>query len=468
MNMKSVYVCVFFLSYTSVNSVSLEESIIAADQNNKEWSAEQTDKESSAEKYSMHKKMFLPSLEGYFNSSRKKSDRVEKQNIGGNWSQLNKEDGVGADTQMGIRLRQNLFNGFSTINNMKAAENESNAAIHKLKANEQKLVLKVIEAYTNVWLGTKKVDALRRKEENFFKTLNSQETSLEAGVSTPSEVAAASANYQKAVYERISAEADLFSAESEFEKLTGLKVSKDIELPEIAFDLPESLDKLIELAMNNNSSIISAKLQEKAALKTLDATKGKLSPSCDLLLYASRDLSKKGPSETMGKRKETATNYAATIEVTVPIFTNDQYRGNTYSQINLDSQAALKARFSAEDTVLEIKKECVVTWNNYISATAMIQASRSAVKSAELSSESNLEETALGMKSNSDVWVKENNLLESRVDLANSQRQKLIAAVKMLALSGNLNIKSILGKIRKKNRSSSTVVVHNTKDTKSV
>ena len=45
----------------------------------------------------------------------------------------------------------------------------------------------------------------------------------------------------------------------------------------------------------------------------------------------------------------------------------------------------------------------------------------------------------MGLKSNTDVWVKENQLLESKVDLTNSQRQKFMASVKLLELCGKLN-----------------------------
>ena len=193
--------------------------------------------------------------------------------------------------------------------------------------------------------------------------------------------------------------------------------------------------------MTSNSSINMTKLQEQAALKNLSAVRGRLSPSCDASLTASRSLSKE---RTSYLEEDTGRNhYSASVSVTVPIFSNSN-GSNTYSQIEIANQEALKARFTAEDTVLKVKRECVVNWNKYKSAIAMIKASRSAVKSAELSSEGNIEETALGMKSNTDVWAKENNLLESRVNLAKSQKERIVAAVTLLFLTGDLSVNSIL------------------------
>ena len=138
------------------------------------------------------------------------------------------------------------------------------------------------------------------------------------------------------------------------------------------------------------------------------------------------------------------------MEVNFPLLSNGSGSGTTLPAIKAASQRALKAKYTAEDTVAEIRKECVVYWNNYISANALIKSSRSAVKSATISSESNMEETALGLKSNTDVWVKENQLLESKVDFTDSQRRKFVTAVKLLELCGRLSKSYVIKKIDEK------------------
>ena len=111
-------------------------------------------------------------------------------------------------------------------------------------------------------------------------------------------------------------------------------------------------------------------------------------------------------------------------------------------------QKALKAKYELENAKALIQKECVVNWNNYLSANALIQSSQSAVKSATVSSESELEESEMGLKSNTDVWVRENELLKSKVDFTESQKQKFMSAVKLLELCGKLNRKYIVAKAR--------------------
>jgi TolC family type I secretion outer membrane protein len=417
--------------------VTFEEAVVAAYNNNPGWFASQTETRIADEQLTQAKMLYLPDVSGKISSSRKRSDISETGDTN-TATAVNARGSVEeTGTSMGLSVVQNVFNGFSTVNTIEARENSAKAAHHKLKYEEQNLIVKVLEAYAKIWVGRQKVTAMKKKEENLKKTLDSQNSSLEAGVVTPSDVAQASANHQKAIFERIEAETELFSAESEFEKLTGLKADKDLELPELNIQIPESLDKLIAQALSSDHSIKYYQLLERSAENSLNATRGGLSPRCDLTLQAARSLSKK-------KYNNSQNDYVASLEVTVPIFSNSQSQGNTYSSIAIANQKALEAKFKAEDAILEVKKNCVVNWNSYLSATAMIKASRSAVKSAELSSASNLEESELGTKSNTDVLVKENQLLESRIDFAKSRGQKLIAVVKLYALTGNLSLSSVL------------------------
>lgn len=443
------FCCCFLVAFSlisfSVQALTLEEALVAAFLNNKEWAANKTDKNAADARFRQSVLAYLPSINGVISTSRERTD--SRNGNGRNGDQYyHKSEATG--TAARIELSQNLFNGFSTTNTMLAAKHSNNAAYHKLKSEEQSLVLNVVNAYTEIWFSRKKVEALKKMVANLENTLKAQQSSLEAGMSTPTDIAEADSKYQAAIYSVINAETELMTAESEFERLTGLKADNDMELPDFRFELPKSIDKLIARAMMSNSTINNAKLQEQATLKNLDAVRGRLSPSCDATLSASKRITKERKDGIIKRPDENPQHYSATVSVTIPVFSNSN-GSNTYSQIEVANQEALKAKFSAEDTVLKVKRDCIVNWNKYKSAVAMIEASRSAVKSAELSSEGDIEESALGLKSNTDIWARENNLLESRVNLAKSQKEKIMAAVTLLSLTGDLSVNSIINSIRK-------------------
>lgn len=432
---KIFYLAVFFTSTAfSIKAITLEEALVAAFWNNKEWEVDKTEKTIAGEELRQAKLAFLPNISGNISANRERVDNEYGVMT------VNTET---TSTNMGITVNQNIFNGFSTVNTMKAKEYANSAAFHKLEAKKENLILNVVKAYTNVWFCRKRLDAFKKMEKNLNNALQAQQSGLEVGMSTPIKVAEAESKHQSAIYSMIDAETELMAAEGEFEQLTGKRADNDMGLPNFQFELPESYEKLVKKAMASNHSINMTKLQEQAALKNLSAVRGRLSPSCDATFSAGKNLAKE---KILGARRRVETDpkrYSASISVTVPIFTNGN-GSNTYSQINIANQQALKARFEAENVILSIKKECIIYWNKYKSAIAMIKASRSAVKSAELSSEGNMEETELGMKSNTDVWAMENNLLESRVNLAKSQKERVVAAATLLFLTGELSIETVL------------------------
>jgi TolC family type I secretion outer membrane protein len=425
---------------------TFEEAITAACENNKGWFASQTDKKIADESLGQSKMAFLPDVRGSLSLERDRMDRREKT---GSIEKDNKSATKSTNTVMGLTITQNLFNGGATWNRMKGNESASAAAYHKLKFEEQRLIIRVLDAYTSTWMNGQKVIALKKKEENLKKTADSQQASLDAGAGTPTEVAQAIANCQRARYERISAETDLFAAKSEVERLTCRKASENIELPELKSGLPDDLDKLIALAMANNQSILSTHQDARAAISNLKATRGALAPSCDLSLQTRKSLNRNWsrPEDYLDLQqqgKNRSNNYNASLSITIPIFSNNPQSGNTYSAIAIASQQAQKAQFTAEDTRLEVKKECIVNWNKYVAATAMIKASKAAVESAEVASRGGSAENDMGVKSNTDILVQENQLLDARIGLAEAKRQRVLAAMQILMLSGVLDLQFVL------------------------
>lgn len=416
------------------HSITWEEAIIAAFNNNDSWHADQMDKSVADEAYvQAWRALLLPNVTTSLVASRGKTE---------NSNYLGRSNEKATGTRMSVTVSQNVFNGFSSTNTLKASDNNAKAALYKLRVSEQQLILNVLDAYMGIWVGREKVKALKKKEKNLKKIMDSQQMTLDAGAGTTSEVASARANYQKAVYERINAETELFTAESNFKKLTGISAGEELTLPDINKNLPKTLEELEPIVQKNNPHILQAKFSELAAQNRLNSERGKLAPSCDVSLQAGRNLNKRraGYPDPM---KDSQNTYSAEVAVRFDIFANANGT-NTYSAISIANKELTKATCVLKDTTAEIAKNCVSIWNTYISATAMIKACLLAVKSAEQSSENNLQESSQGLKSSTETLTIENQLLESTVDLANSRKQLVMAVANIYALMGALNLSSIL------------------------
>lgn len=418
---------------------SFEEALVSAFLNNKGWFINQADKKIADIEYTRSKMAFLPSLGANLNLNREKASVDSKDRVS-NGLMRTSSDTYQTKKGYNLSLNQNLFNGFQTINTMKANDNNAQSALHKLNNAKATLIVNVLDAYAKVWLAIQNVDARRKMESNLKNILDSQRTKLESGISTPAEVAAAEANFQSAKYNRIQDETALKTAKAEFKQVTGADIAEHIFLPDLYLKVPESEQALMDLALKVNEEILTTRFADKAAKDALKVAYGKLVPSVDASLQFGRNISDGRPLASQYGQTSYSNSYVAQIGVTVPIFANS---GSDYSAINVAQQKATQSELQWKDTIEKIRKECIVNWNEYISANAMIAASQASLTSAQLSSDSYQKESELGVRSNTEVWDQENRLLEARMNLAKSKAARLVAAVKISALISQLDLKQL-------------------------
>lgn len=418
---------------------NFEDSLKAAFMNNQEWFANKTDKEIAKLRYQQSKMNFLPSLTASFSTTRSKErgkNRIGRDDhIGGNYSTQHSYE---------IMLRQNIFSGFQTMNSMRMRSNEDKAAFHSLKAKGARLIVDVLDAYSDVWMCRQTLSARIKMELNLKQIFESQRTKLESGICTPAEVAAAEANYQTAVYRRIEAETQLLSAESKFERITGVKLAKQIQLPDLHIEIPKTFERFVDISMKENHNILETRYQERSALDSLNAVRGRLAPSVDASIRYGRNMNYSYTgSAVMPEKQDVYANdrIIGSLEVTLRPFADS---GNDYSEISIAEQNAQKAQFTAKNTVLAVKDQCVINWNTYMATDAMIESSRTSVGSAQLSSESYQEESELGIKSNTEVWDQENRLQEAKINLADAKKRRLVAAVNISFLMGRLELNQLI------------------------
>lgn len=450
------YLAIFTLGTVfGAHGIDLEEAVVSAYNNNAAWKASRAEKSEADERYKQAEAVFLPTLDASLSTSRvgnrKKTsehtfiDGKENESLYGYRHDEDKQ----TNTQMSLRLKQNLFNSFQDVNTSKSKKNLAKAAFHKLKKAEQDLIINVVKTYTEVWAERQKLQAYIKKEENLKKLYESQEVCLSAGMSTPAEVAEAESKYQNAIYGRIDAETKVVEAEAKFKQITGLDADPKMFIPNLDIKLPKDLSQLEQIALKSNQEILEEKFADEAALNELNVAKGALGPKCELELEAGRKLNKVGQddkslSNVTYSDHSSQNTYKAELSVTVPVFNMPNY-----SNIGIYSERAKCAKFKAMDKILEIKRNCQIYWRAYKSAEASIKASSTAVKSAEITSESNLDQANLGMKSNTEFLDVETSLLDARINLANSIKNKIDTMIQLFALTGNLDLRSILITLKK-------------------
>ncbi|MDR1551450.1 MAG: TolC family protein [Holosporaceae bacterium] len=423
------------------NVDTFEEAIARAWRKNPDLKAALADKRRVEEALRQAKRRYGPDISGTVSGTRsRQDDNSFRQGL----ESISNTRSTG--TSFGLEINQNLFHGFSTMNGVRAAESEAKAALYNLRATEQQLILSVLRAYVNVWSGEQRVVALKKKEENLKKTIISEENKLEAGTGTPAGVAQAEASYQEAVYKRIAAETELFSARAEFERWTGSVASKDVRLPEVEFDLPRSKDELLKMAERDNPEILNAKLTARAAENRFEAARGiALYPRVETRASVSKrvDKSDRGGLIADERRdKSHGVNFSVDLTMTIPFVTCGS--GSTQSNCEMENQRAQNAKYQEQSKYRQIRESCEKSWKQYEMAKVQIIAAQAAIKSAQLASNANFQESTYGTKSITEILQGENTLLDATVGYISALVQEIVAMYTMCSLMGQLTIQLIL------------------------
>lgn len=423
-------VILFSSVYGEANEeLTLIDSIISAYNNNDGWKAAQEGKNAAEAQHEQTKAVFFPSLSASFGAGRSGQrttlpaleDRVYSK-------------GKTTRTEMSLRLNQNLFKSFQDVNNMKSKGNAAKAAEYSLKSEEQKLIINVVASYTSIWAEQEKLKAYKQREENLAKIVEAQKASLAEGMATPADVADAESKWQSAIYDRINAESNLSKAKAYLTSLTHKKVTAEVKLPNLNLNIPSTLEELKKVAMESNPEIIQGKFAAEAAENDVAAAKGAFGPVCNASVSAVKSLNK--PDDAI-ERKDTR-SYDASISVEIPIVTVPTYYGMKYA-----SNLAQRAKFTAEDKKLEIARNCEIYWSAHIAAVASTAAAVAAVRSSEITSESNFDQFMSGLKSLMEYLDGENARLNARINLATALKEKVDMLVQLCALMGQLSLESI-------------------------
>ena len=348
-----------------------------------------------------------------------------------------------SDTSLELVGQLNLFHGFTTVNNLKSKTASKNAAKWKLDSETANLIYSVTESIVNLWYAHEDFKSAEVKKDNLFKELQAQRNSFKAGAATKFDVAKAEANYEQAVYEADVAKLSILSAEAEFTKLTGEQASDLVELPDFDAKMPGSNVELEKIALVSNTNVLEAKETERAANYDLKVSRGRLAPRVDLTAKGGIQNVSKHSYPDDGRQGGYHNKRSVSLQMTIPVLSSNESSGNAFCNISMANENAKKAAMNVKNVIVNMKKECSVSYNNYITAMSMIKASESAVKSAKIGAEGDRQESALGLKSNTETLVRENQMYDSKKSLARSKAQLVLAKAAMLRLMGKLNLKLI-------------------------
>jgi len=418
---KILFVIFFLLIFSELKAETLLDSLNSAYLNNSKLNAERASARASKEVKREALSEFLPTvtLEGYVSEQ-------ENTNPG--------NDTNFRPAEQSITVEQKIFQGFGGVANLKKKQYGEILANFELKKIEQETLLAAAEAHANLVLNQKKININLINIDLLERQVETDQNRLAKGEISLTDLSQSEASLAGARAELITAQNELVTSKANFEKIIGKKPSKNIkEIKIIDLNLPKSLAAAYNISNSENPDLQIASLEYK---------KSKLD-----VIIAGSDLS---PSATLSYKIAEQDDFSATIKdrtqqtvkatASWPLFAG----GSNLFSLRESQELRNEKELLLEDAKKTNETNVASAWSNYQSSKSVLDSIELQVKAAEIANEGVTLEYESGSKRTTlEVIQSRTILLNSRINLANSEKNFLISKFKLLSAVGRLTAQQL-------------------------
>ncbi len=327
-----------------------------------------------------------------------------------------------------LSVRQNLFDGFKTENRVRAADSQVLAAREELRNTEQNVLLDAVVAYLNVLRDTAILNLRRNNTEVIGEQLRQTRDRFKVGEVTRTDVAQSQSRLAFAQAQVSASEAQLKGSLATYVQVIGDEPRKLAAARPVEKMLPRSRGSAITISQAEHPAITGALHGVDIQSLTVRVAEADLYPSLDIQATASNRRDVQGANTF-------ATNFELVGRLTIPIYSG----GGDYAQIRQEKERLGQTRFQADVSRDRVRAAVAASWGQLESSRLQIKASQAQVDAAESALSGVREEAKVGQRTTLDVLNAQQEVLDARVNLIISQRDRVVASYNLLASIGRLN-----------------------------
>jgi len=326
-----------------------------------------------------------------------------------------------------LSLRQMIFDGLQTFNDVDQALATSEASSYAVVAQAEQVGLDAIQAYLEVMRRSRIVQLSRANVNIHKKYMNMVQERAETGVGSRADVSQASARLGFAESTLLDTLNNLRDSVSSYERIVGESPYKLMRPTMPVEALPVSLEAAVDMAQANHPIVMSAEKRVTAAHFQAQSTKSSFLPRFDIEIDGTRA----DDIEGIEGRDE---NLTALLVMRYNLYNGG---GDTARQ-----RTAIFER-SRQQSVLDqakrvVAEEAKFSWHDMVTTRNQVDTLERVLASNIEVRDSYLEQFELGQRSLLDLLDSENELFLARNDLVNSRYESLFNSYRVLASVGKL------------------------------
>ena len=427
--MKKIFLIslISFFFNTNLSAVTLSDALLEAYKNNPVLNAERENINISQENLNISKSEFLPTITITGTKSKEDTTRLKNQN---------RSDATISDVDpltTSLLIEQTLFDGKARNSDLEKSEIGIDLAKAKILKIEQEILYKAVEAYTGLILANKKLRINRSNVNLLNRQVETDQARQERGQITLTDLAQSESSFAGAKAKFIEAKNDVIASQLIYENVIGSIVNSDDlnENSKLGVNIPKSLGEANDISKKENPNLIIAKLEYLQSEKDIRIAEADMLPSATLSFEASH-------SEDLSSTYDERNKKILKATVKWPFYTGGKNKAKIDKNRNIKYQKKLLL-----DNALKTNNTNVASaWSNFQSSKSLLNSVKVQVKAAETANEGITVEYESGLgRSTLDVIQSNTILLDSKISLANSERNFLLSQFKLLQSIGLLTSK---------------------------
>ena len=412
-------------SVTSVAAATLSDALKTTFQNNLELQAERKNLEVQKEVLNISKSDFFPTLT--LSGTKSFEDTNKLTNQDGTDASITNTNPMTSS----IKLEQTLLDGSERGTKYEKSKLGLNLSEAQLIKKEQDVFMKAIEAYTGLILAYEKLSINEENVNLLQRQFEIDNARLSRAQITATDLAQSQSSLSGAQAGYIGAQNSIITSKLAYENIIGpinsnekLKKIYNSEVP-----LPSSLVDAKKISEQKSPNLIIAEIEYGQSELDVKIARSDLSPTAKLSLERSYtdDL-----SATYDEREKDV------LQATVswPF----QFGGKNKSNINKNLQVKGMKKLLLENAFRNNTQGVTAAWSTLESSKSLLRAVQSQVKAAEIANEGITFEYESGLnRSTFDVLQSRSNLINAKINLAEAERNYLLAQYRLLKSAGLLN-----------------------------
>jgi outer membrane protein len=326
-------------------------------------------------------------------------------------------------------LSQPIFGG-DILPTIRKARATVEASRQQLRATEEQVLLDAATAYLDVLRFQKTVDFEQASIADLQQLHQTVQTRVNVGELSRTELGQTEGRLYSLMENLAATQTQLASARATFEHAVGRPAENLVDPPFPV--VPDDFDSALNIAMNNNPTVLYAREQTVIADHAVNAAKGALLPRVSLQgqYERSKDLVATGIG---------INDFTVTAQLHVPFYQG----GGEYAQVRESKQQATQTRYNAADAERQVREQLRVSEDTLRNERAAIPLTEKQVEATRVAFVGAQAETVVGERGTLEVLISEEDFVNAQTSLLTARRNAFVAALQVLATTGQLNAEDL-------------------------